>query len=235
ESIDIEYEWQPPRCDTCKIFDHIDDQCPKRVKVAAPTQESDDGFVEVTRKHMKGNQNGKPQHIDGVRLTKPQPNYFYRVVSKLVNVNDEASTSQTKGNKEASSKPKSNVNGKASTSQPKENMEAASQYNAFSALEEDNGSPMDDLVDETQNKVEVPPKKNPWKIGIWSGRKADSPKRNVVFSPETKVHYFNRDDMEFDDMGRRPRDGSMRMPTSIMVDGFLMVISISCEPTYFAS
>ncbi|GJU33532.1 hypothetical protein Tco_1181886 [Tanacetum coccineum] len=117
ETINIEYEWQPPRCDTCKIFDHINDQCPKKVKVAATTQESDDGFVEVTCKHGKGKQNGKPRHINGVRLTKPQPNYFYRVVSKTVNVNDEASTSQPKRNKEASSQPKSNVNEGGGSSQ----------------------------------------------------------------------------------------------------------------------
>ncbi|GJW03140.1 hypothetical protein Tco_1561996 [Tanacetum coccineum] len=94
------------------------------------------------------------------------------------------------------------VNGKASTSQPKENKEAASQSNVFSALEKDNGNPMDDLVDETRKKVEVPPKKTPRKTGIWSGRKVESPKRNVVFSSETNVHYFDRDDMEFDDMGQ---------------------------------
>nr|GEV17799.1 hypothetical protein [Tanacetum cinerariifolium] len=69
------------------------------VKVAAPTQESYDAFVEVT---------SKPRHTDGVRSTKPQPNYFYHVVSKPVYVNDEAS-SQPKGNKEASSQPKSNL------------------------------------------------------------------------------------------------------------------------------
>ncbi|GKA64407.1 zinc knuckle CX2CX4HX4C containing protein, partial [Tanacetum coccineum] len=129
ETIKIEYEWQPPCCDTCKIFDHIDDQCPKKVKVVVPTQESDDGFVEVT--HHK---------------------------------------------------------------------EAASQSNAFSALEEDNRNPMDDLVDETRKKVKVPPKKTLRLTGIWSGRKANSPKRNIVLSPETKVHCFNRDDTEFDDM-----------------------------------
>nr|GEX71265.1 zinc knuckle CX2CX4HX4C [Tanacetum cinerariifolium] len=121
---------EPPRCDTCKIFDHISDQCPKKVKVVSPTQESDGGFVEVTRKHGKEEQNGKPRHIDGVRLTKPQPNYFYRVVSKP-----------------------------ASTSQPKDNKETASQSNVCSTLEEDNGNPMDDLVDETRKKVEVPTKK----------------------------------------------------------------------------
>ncbi|GJT77107.1 hypothetical protein Tco_1043832 [Tanacetum coccineum] len=195
-------KWQPSRCDTCKIFDHIDDQCPKKVKIAAPTQESDDGFVEVTRMHGKGIQNGKPQHIDGVPLTKTQPNYLYRAVSKPVNVNDEASTSQPKENKEASSQPKSNANGKTSTSQPTENKEATSQSNAFSALEEDNGNPMYDLVDKARKKVEVPLKITPRKTSIWSGRKTYSPKRNVVFYPEKKVHYFDRDDMEFDDMGR---------------------------------
>ncbi|GKD80651.1 zinc knuckle CX2CX4HX4C containing protein [Tanacetum coccineum] len=167
KTIDIEYEWQPSRCDTCKMFDHVDDQCPKKVKVAAPTQVSDDGFVEVTRKHGKRKQNGKPQHFDGVWLTKPQPNYFYRDVSKPT------STSQPKENKETASQPKS--------------------Y-AFSDLEEDN----EKFVDDTQKKVEAPPRKT----CIWSGRKVDSPKRNVVFSPETKVHYFDRDDMDFDDMGK---------------------------------
>nr|GEX32063.1 hypothetical protein [Tanacetum cinerariifolium] len=143
EAINIEYEWQPSRCDTCKIFDHIDDQCPMKVTVVASTQESDDEFVEVTRRHEKGKQNGKPRHTDDVRLAKPQPKYFYRAVSKPIN--------------------------------PKENKEAASQSNGFSALEEDNGNPMDDLVDETRKKVEVPPKKTPRKTSIWSSRKAESP------------------------------------------------------------
>ncbi|GJU84708.1 hypothetical protein Tco_1292254 [Tanacetum coccineum] len=51
---------------------------------------------------------------------------------------------------------------------------------------------MDDLVDDTKKKVEAPP----MKTGIWLGRKMDSPKRNVVYSLETKLHYYDRDDME---------------------------------------
>ncbi|GJY05207.1 hypothetical protein Tco_0371147 [Tanacetum coccineum] len=74
--------------------------------------------------------------------------------------------------------------------------------NASSALEEDNGKHMDDLVDDTQKKIEAPLKKTPRKTGIWSGRKADSPKWNLVYSPKTKVHYFDRDGMEFFDMGQ---------------------------------
>ncbi|GJT36875.1 hypothetical protein Tco_0936740 [Tanacetum coccineum] len=121
---------------------------------------------------------------------------------------------------------KSNVNGKASTSQPKENKEAASQpnSNAFSGLEEDNGK----LVDDTRKKVEAPPKKTSRKTGIWLGRKADSPKRNVVFSP-TKVRYFDRDDMDLMTWVSWSRKWSMRMPIATMVDGFLMVFSISYE------
>ncbi|GKC19386.1 zinc knuckle CX2CX4HX4C containing protein [Tanacetum coccineum] len=102
----------------------------EKVKVDAPTQELNDGFVEVTRKQGKGKQNGKHQHIDGVQLTKPQPNYFYRVVSNPVNVNDEVSTSQPKGNREATSQPKSNVN--------------------------NIGNLIDDLVDKTRKNVDVP-------------------------------------------------------------------------------
>ncbi|GKB85138.1 hypothetical protein Tco_0957410 [Tanacetum coccineum] len=50
-------------------------------------------------------------------------------------------------------------------------------------------------------KVEVSPKKTPRKAGIWTGRKAESPKRNIVFFHEMNVHYFDRDDMKFDDIG----------------------------------
>ncbi|GJU31920.1 zinc knuckle CX2CX4HX4C containing protein [Tanacetum coccineum] len=82
ETIDIEYEWQPPRCETCKIFDHKDEQCPKQAKDVNPTQVSDDEFMEVTHKNGKEKHTSKPRHIDGVRLTKPKPNYYYRPISK---------------------------------------------------------------------------------------------------------------------------------------------------------
>ncbi|GJX77465.1 putative reverse transcriptase domain-containing protein [Tanacetum coccineum] len=50
EKIDVEYEWQPPRCDSCKIFDHNDECCPKAVKAVESTKAYDEGFVEVTHK-----------------------------------------------------------------------------------------------------------------------------------------------------------------------------------------
>lgn len=32
ETITVEYEWRPPRCDKCKIFDHITEKCPLNVE-----------------------------------------------------------------------------------------------------------------------------------------------------------------------------------------------------------
>ncbi|GKB78813.1 hypothetical protein Tco_0945708, partial [Tanacetum coccineum] len=31
ETICVKYEWRPPTCDTCKIFGHVHDYCPKKV------------------------------------------------------------------------------------------------------------------------------------------------------------------------------------------------------------
>nr|GEU66816.1 hypothetical protein [Tanacetum cinerariifolium] len=90
----IEYEWKPPRCDTCKIFDHTDEHCPKKPKTTTLTAITDDG-LEVTQKGQ-GKHASKRQHIDGVRLTKPKPNYFNCPVGKSTNVHGEASTSQPK-------------------------------------------------------------------------------------------------------------------------------------------
>ncbi|GJY63636.1 hypothetical protein Tco_0465096 [Tanacetum coccineum] len=62
ETIEIEYEWRPPRCDNCKIFDHTDTRCPKRVDVIKPvgsnkpstSGDNEEGFVEVKTRKKKG-------------------------------------------------------------------------------------------------------------------------------------------------------------------------------------
>ncbi|GJY71047.1 uncharacterized protein Tco_0474750 [Tanacetum coccineum] len=90
ETIDIEYEWQPPRCETCKIFDHNDNQCPKKVVVTNSEEKLDDGFVEVKRKGGKGKTNTHSKQIHGIRLNKPMPSYKYRPVNKSTNEKGEA-------------------------------------------------------------------------------------------------------------------------------------------------
>ncbi|GJV29291.1 zinc knuckle CX2CX4HX4C containing protein [Tanacetum coccineum] len=60
ETICVEYEWRPPKCDICKIFGHVHDHCPKKVvsppivttsNVVTPTVEkTNDGFQMVGKK-----------------------------------------------------------------------------------------------------------------------------------------------------------------------------------------
>ncbi|GKB28090.1 gypsy type transposase [Tanacetum coccineum] len=43
-TIDVEYEWNPPRCATCKIFDHHSEICPKLVKDQPVVNDADEVF-----------------------------------------------------------------------------------------------------------------------------------------------------------------------------------------------
>ncbi|GJX60635.1 zinc knuckle CX2CX4HX4C containing protein [Tanacetum coccineum] len=70
ETVVVEYEWTPPRCGTCCIFDHTDDQCPIKPIEVVTVNEEKDGFVEVKKKKKsKATKNSK--QISGVRLSKP--------------------------------------------------------------------------------------------------------------------------------------------------------------------
>ncbi|GJQ92635.1 hypothetical protein Tco_0003774 [Tanacetum coccineum] len=60
-TIDIEYEWTPPRCASCRIFDHVSDKCPKLPKVVPTDKAADDGFTEVKKKKAKAKQSSKKQ------------------------------------------------------------------------------------------------------------------------------------------------------------------------------
>ncbi|GJS20258.1 hypothetical protein Tco_0448890, partial [Tanacetum coccineum] len=57
ETLDVEYEWWPPRCSKCKNFDHEDDSCPSKDKKASSDSLSG-GF--------------------------PKPNHVYQHVSKPI-------------------------------------------------------------------------------------------------------------------------------------------------------
>nr|GEZ60655.1 hypothetical protein [Tanacetum cinerariifolium] len=60
-TIDIEYEWRPPRCSTCLIFDHTNEICPKVLKeVVTKTVKQacdNDGFVKIFL-HLDWSSNG---------------------------------------------------------------------------------------------------------------------------------------------------------------------------------
>ncbi|GJX76687.1 zinc knuckle CX2CX4HX4C containing protein [Tanacetum coccineum] len=63
ETIRVEYEWRPPKCDTCKIFGHVHDYCPRKVvrplivatsNVVTPNAEkTNDGFQTVGKKKKR--------------------------------------------------------------------------------------------------------------------------------------------------------------------------------------
>ncbi|GJZ54321.1 zinc knuckle CX2CX4HX4C containing protein [Tanacetum coccineum] len=98
ETLDVEYEWWPPRCSKCKIFDHEDDYCPTKVKKANSDPSSgkgsgqDDGFIS---KIKDGNKVANKKHIQGIRLSKPKSNFMYRPVSKPITNKENASTPNT--------------------------------------------------------------------------------------------------------------------------------------------
>ncbi|GJY10335.1 hypothetical protein Tco_0378520, partial [Tanacetum coccineum] len=64
ETLDVEYEWRPPRCATCKIFDHEDECCLTWDKKDTPSPLSGDiclrdvgsNDVQVKRKKKSVNQ-----------------------------------------------------------------------------------------------------------------------------------------------------------------------------------
>ncbi|GJX22163.1 hypothetical protein Tco_0226608, partial [Tanacetum coccineum] len=163
ETIDIEYEWKPPRCDTCKIFYHTDEYCPKKPKTSIPTPVMDDGFVGVTRKG-KGKHASKPWHIDSFRLTKPKPNYFYRPVSSK---SDDINIISLKNSFDALKDQDDMFETDKSAWQNNNNIENTVNEIDREEVEnyfvEDNGKPIDGLVDDARKNVEAPPKKTPRK------------------------------------------------------------------------
>nr|GEU76060.1 hypothetical protein [Tanacetum cinerariifolium] len=52
-TISIKYEWRPPRCSTCLIFDHVSDKCPKLPKVVTTQALADDGLEVVKRRRTR--------------------------------------------------------------------------------------------------------------------------------------------------------------------------------------
>ncbi|GKD55141.1 hypothetical protein Tco_1288528 [Tanacetum coccineum] len=82
ETVDVEYEWTPPRCDTCKIFDHVDADCHKRVKEPVAAEVEEDGFTKVTHRHGKKKQDTSVKQVAGIKLSKLKTTLLYKVVSK---------------------------------------------------------------------------------------------------------------------------------------------------------
>ncbi|GJY13470.1 putative reverse transcriptase domain-containing protein [Tanacetum coccineum] len=82
-TIKIEYEWRPPHCSICKHFEHMDKHCPTIPKETEPVLKTNtDDFTKVKRRKRKGKKSAKPRQINGVRMSKPPPSYYYHRVEK---------------------------------------------------------------------------------------------------------------------------------------------------------
>nr|GEU29256.1 hypothetical protein [Tanacetum cinerariifolium] len=83
ETVDVEYEWTPPRCGTCCVFDHNDDNCPKKVHVnnTNVVEVSEDGFTTIVNRKKKGK--GPimvpKKSVGGFKVTKSK-NFVYQPV-----------------------------------------------------------------------------------------------------------------------------------------------------------
>nr|GEX31622.1 hypothetical protein [Tanacetum cinerariifolium] len=89
--IEIEYEWTPRRCASCKIFDHVSDKCPKLPKEVSNVKITDDGFTEVKKKKAKGKKNNKKQKVISKENVKSVKNGSSKPIvdlTKVVNDSD---------------------------------------------------------------------------------------------------------------------------------------------------
>lgn len=85
--IDIEFEYKPPRCSLCKLFDYVDTECHKKLK-EVNRKMNVDAVLGSTKRKSKG---GNKVKVPG------KPKLIYRPVSKP-STNDQASTSIPKEN-----------------------------------------------------------------------------------------------------------------------------------------
>nr|GEU35194.1 hypothetical protein [Tanacetum cinerariifolium] len=219
EKIDEEYKWQPPRCGSCKIFDHNDKCFPKAMRAVKSTKAYDDGFIEVTHKKLNTNKVTTDPLRDRIEQ---ELNLFslknsFDVIFKEDNVfesnndngtvtNELASFILDSDNKEVEENSFDAISKEDNVFESNNDNGTVTDELASFILDSDNEEveevffekdpsieSLDGVFDDVRKKVEAPPNKSQEN---WSGRKANSPKRSVAFSPETKVHYFDREDIE---------------------------------------
>nr|GEX82312.1 ATPase, F1/V1/A1 complex, alpha/beta subunit, zinc knuckle CX2CX4HX4C [Tanacetum cinerariifolium] len=147
ETLDVEYEWWPPRCSKCRFFDHEDYDCQSMVKHVSLSRDSG---VHSDGKRKKKGSNKAAKSKQGFRFFKPN-NLVYRPMSKPVTSKE--NTSKSNSNTKSSMK---GVKGAAKESRvsPKVTMnDSLGSTNEIGFFKDDInldqlGSTMDKLMDE---------------------------------------------------------------------------------------
>ncbi|GJR20645.1 zinc knuckle CX2CX4HX4C containing protein [Tanacetum coccineum] len=158
ETIRVEYEWRPPRCDTCKIFGHVHDYCPKKVvsppivatsNVVTPNAEkTNDGFQTVGKKKKR---KGKSKSTNGGQFTGPSVKHNVRYEPKATTSAPKKGTTYVGYTSQSTPMLKTTGN-----SSKKDNL---SMSNSFSALneeeeEDDDEEDVENVYDESANLIQ---------------------------------------------------------------------------------
>ncbi|GKD72550.1 zinc knuckle CX2CX4HX4C containing protein, partial [Tanacetum coccineum] len=149
ETILVEYEWRPPRCDVCKIFSHVHDQCPKKVvtppivstsPVVTPTVEkTNDGFQTMGKKKKR---KGNSKSNNGGQFDGPSVKQTVRYEPKAT-TNTPKKGATNKGNESIPSSLLKNWG----NSLNKDNITSSNSFSALNVEEEE----VENVYDETAN------------------------------------------------------------------------------------
>nr|GEW13295.1 zinc knuckle CX2CX4HX4C [Tanacetum cinerariifolium] len=152
ETIRVEYEWRPPRCDICKIFGHVHDQCPKKVVnphivttsnvVISTVVETNDGFQMVGKKKKK---KGKSKSTNGGKFVGPSVNQSVRYELKAT------TSAPKKGATNGNAFKSSSMLKTAVISLKKDNFTTSNSFSALNDEEEDEEENVDNVYDESAN------------------------------------------------------------------------------------
>ncbi|GJX06772.1 zinc knuckle CX2CX4HX4C containing protein [Tanacetum coccineum] len=151
ETIRVEYEWRPPKCDICKIFGHVHDYCPKKVvsppivttsNVVTPTVEkSNDSFQMVGKKKKR---KGKSKSTNGGQFTGPSVKQNVRCEPKATTSAPKKGATYVGNTSQSPSMLKTTGN-----SSKKDNL---SMSNSFSALNDEED--VENVYDESANLIQ---------------------------------------------------------------------------------
>ncbi|GKC33124.1 hypothetical protein Tco_1040418, partial [Tanacetum coccineum] len=156
ETIRIEYEWRPPRCDICKIFGHVHDYCPNKVvsppivttdNVVTPTVEkTNDGFQTVGKNKKR---KGKSKSTNGGQFTGPSVKQNVRYEPKAT-INAPMKGATYMGNtSQSSSMLKTTGN-----SPKKDNLSMSNSFSALNDEEDDDEEAVKNVHDESVNLIQ---------------------------------------------------------------------------------
>ncbi|GKA79041.1 zinc knuckle CX2CX4HX4C containing protein [Tanacetum coccineum] len=147
---------EAPRCDTCKIFDHVHDYCPKKVvsppivatsNVVTPNAEkTNDGFQTVGKKKKR---KGKSKSTNGGQFTGPSVKHNVRYEPKTTTSAPMKGTTYVGYTSQSTLMLKTTGN-----SSKKYNLSMSNSFSALNEEEEDDEEEVENVYDESANLIQ---------------------------------------------------------------------------------